>query len=219
MLSIEEALALATRSMNDRYNARLTDFDTVCVVEFTHRLPPDKPVSVDSEATAEIRDSNPDTPKEASGLPVGASPVLIDKRSGEVYPTGSDVLYAPEDYAACYLATGSPRGKPTSEVIISGPPDAGDNDAVIDTINAVTALGPASIRMRLRQIGLARQVEFETPDSETAKTLAGSLRELGIDARQNWISDSPGSVGDSQLFEVDDTDITVDFDEFTREEK
>ncbi len=215
MLSTEEALALATRDLDDSYDARVTDFDAVCVVEFTRQLPHTGQTPGDSLATTAGDASITDAAIDASIR----GPLLIDKRSGQIFEIGNNPAYTLEDCAACYLATGSPRGRPAASVIVRGPSDAADNDVVVDSIATATEAGAASTRMRLKQLGLAGRVEIETPSAEAASTLADSLRALGVDAQRNWISEDAGIVPDSQLFEIDDTDITVDFDEFTREEK
>ncbi len=219
MLTTDEALALATRNLDDSYEALLTDFCSVCVVEFERRLPGEAPTpGVSVEPTPA---GHPDSNKavDAPDQPVDPDPLLVDKRSGEIFQAGNNPDYTAADYAACYLATGSLRGRPEAGVVIAGLPDAGDLNAIIDCIVAATELGQASTRMRLKQIGVDGKVEIEASTKDTAAKLASDLRKLGADAHQLWKNDSQVSTIDGKLFEVDDTDITVDFDEYTQEKK
>lgn len=215
MITKEEALKLAqeTIGQSDRIHLTLTDYEFVCVVEFGFEP------SQSNKTAKPVVDKNDDddcipvpvADSDFVDIPDGMGPILIDKRTSVIYGTGTDVLYPPDCYADCYLSSGYVRGKPTSTIEISGLADDCAVKDVIELVTAETRVGNASLKIKLKKLQQGHDFEIEATTSDTAISLASSLRALGVKAMQRWIGDGIPQYPDD-LVDYDDTTIEIDPD-------
>ena len=207
MISKEEALRLARETVgsDERICLHLTDFETVCVVDVSYRVDP--PATIDPEPESASLDADPAEPEMAiyvDNVPTGMSPLLIDKHSGEVFETGSDVLFPAEDYAECYLSCGFPRGTRTERLRIRGLSEHCDLDAAVRLLFHATDLNPKQAKLTFTQLKLGREPEVPARSEPAARQLAADLRELGVDAIQCWQSEFEEGVVGGTIHIIDD---------------
>lgn len=203
MISAEEAYELAYdyAGRSDRVHLHLTDFDLVCVIEFGYEASPRHiPDMVLGDTEADDFDYIDDI--EFDDIPAGGySPILIDKRNGKIFETGSDVLYSPDCYADCYLSSGFVRGEPTATVSVSGIAAEASHEDIVKLITASSILSDAKVKRLLKRGG---NFEFEASNANCALDLVRELRGVGVQAIQHWIGDDT-----PEYFDGEDTDTTT----------
>ncbi len=112
---------------------------------------------------------------------VGAGPMMVEKKTGQVFQTGSGQSAA--EYATAYKECGSVYGRPSSYVSISS---SENSKAAILNLKSVLSIGLSEAKNLVGSISRDEPVVINAGSSAKAKNIVNKLNQKGFIAKQVW---------------------------------
>ena len=122
--------------------------------------------------------------KSIGDMLVGHGPILVDKRTGKVFETGS--AYPEEQYVNAFEACGDPFASPTKNVAVQGWRPGAEKVAATKFIKKVSALSLGSAKEIIDNALDDKLTIFTVTPEYDALDVVKQLNNYGFRCRQLW---------------------------------
>ncbi|WNO08878.1 hypothetical protein [Teredinibacter sp. KSP-S5-2] len=117
-------------------------------------------------------------------MSVGAGPILVCKKSGAVFETGS--AHSAEHYVKAFESCGDPFGELTEHILVFGWKEGADKVAATKLIKAKSGLNLRDSKIIIDKALKYEESRFSTENSEESAFVSEELSRLGFECKQLW---------------------------------
>jgi ribosomal protein L7/L12 len=115
---------------------------------------------------------------------VGHGPVLVSRKNGRVFETGS--VYPAEQYVEALEACGDPYGEQTDNVKITGWHEGANKVEAIKLVNSKSGVGLAQAKSIVDCVLENKESVFSAGTAKDAEKAVDLLKKLGFKSTQLW---------------------------------